>query len=94
MSLHLRLRPARVGSESKNKRSGPDDWGSDLSVMGLCFISACPVCVVTVVSASRGTWSKLDPDGPGAVIGMDSKSALVIGATRIQIFIDQQGSIS
>ncbi|SRR5260221_5547636 len=55
MSLHLRLRPTRVGSESKNKRSEPDNSGSDRSmvgVMGLELICTCPACVV---SESTGT---------------------------------------
>ena len=30
MSLHLRLRPTRVGSESKKTRSDPDDSGATI----------------------------------------------------------------
>jgi len=79
MSLHLRLRPMRVGSESKNKRPGPDDSGPDRSVTRVDVLRTSLACVA---SESSGTWSRteLECDGSGVVIGIES--ALAMHATR------------
>ena len=77
MSLHLRLRPARVGSESKNIS---DDCGSDPSASAT-WMCACSVHTDAVVSESRRTWSTSESNGSGGTIGMGSAPA--IGAARI-----------
>ena len=82
ISLHLRLRPARVGSESKNKGSELAGSGSDRSVMR--FVGGVSPACVSSVSESSGTWGKIELDGSlagaAAVIGI--ASALAMGAKR------------
>ena len=74
MSLHLRLRPMHVGSESKNKRSESDasDSGSDHSQLD--FFRTSPI----VVSELSGTWreTELERNGLGVVIRFEIESAL------------------
>jgi len=87
MSRHRRLRPTRVGSESKNRRPEPDGSGSDRSATGFDFICICPMCIA---SESMETWRKPEPSGPGVLIGMDSGIATDC-ATRTRY---QQGNPS
>ena len=82
MSLHFRLRPPRVGSESKNKE--PDKSGSCRLIMGLDSTCTCPACVVL---GSRRSWNEggpVRPDGSGEVIRTESALAPSIGTARYQ----------
>jgi len=81
MSLHLCLRPTCVGVESKNERPEPDDSGSACSLIGMEFVSACPMHVVSkLMGDSWGDGDKAEPDSLEVVTR--TESTLAIGATK------------